>query len=116
MVFEYSCKTGQCGVCKTTLLEGEVVELQQQIALTKEQNNQILTCCCAPKTDILIDAEDLRALHGIETKTLPARISTIKKHTADIIEVTLKLPPTANFKFLEGQYLDVIQNNLRRTD
>lgn len=117
LVFEYSCKTGQCGVCKTTLLDGEVVELQTQIALTEQQkhNNQILTCCCAPKTDILIDAEDLSALHGIETKTLPARISAIKKHTAEIIEVTLRLPPTANFKFLEGQYLDVMQNNIRRS-
>lgn len=115
--FAYSCKTGVCGVCKTTLLKGEVVELKPQIALTEQQkqNSQILTCCCAPKTDILIDAEDLSALHGIETKTLPARLNTITKHTADIIEVTLRLPPTAQFKFLEGQYLNVIQNNLRRS-
>ncbi len=117
LIFEYSCKTGQCGVCKTTLLEGGVIELQSQVALTDHQrkSNQILTCCCAPKTDVLIDAEDLSALHGIETKTLPARINTIKKYTADIIEVTLRLPPTANFKFLEGQYLDVLQNSIRRS-
>jgi CDP-4-dehydro-6-deoxyglucose reductase len=117
LVFEYSCKTGQCGVCKTTLLEGEVIELQPQIALAEQQkqNKQILTCCCAPKTDILIDAEDLSALHGIQTKTFPARINTIKKHTADIIEVSIRLPPTANFNFLEGQYLDVIQNSIRRS-
>ena len=117
LVFEYSCKTGQCGVCKTILLEGEVFELQPQLALTDPQkkNKQILTCCCSPKTDVLIDAEDLSALHGIETKTLPARINSIKKHTSEIIEVTLRLPPNADFKFLEGQYLDVIQNNLRRS-
>lgn len=117
LVFEYSCKNGQCGVCKTTLLQGEVIELQPQLALTEQQkqSNQILTCCCAPKSDILIDAEDLSALHGIETKTLPARINTITKHTAGIIEVTLRLPPTANFNFLEGQYLDVMQTNIRRS-
>lgn len=116
-IFEYSCKTGLCGVCKTTLLEGEVIELQPQIALTESQkeNKQILTCCCAPKTDILIDADDLSALHGIETKTLPARISTIKKHTSEIIEVTLRFPPTAQFKFLEGQFIDVIHNNIHRS-
>ena len=117
LVFEYSCKSGQCGVCKTTLLEGEVVELQPQIALSDadKNNHKILTCCCAPKTDILIDAEDLSALHGIETKTLPARINAIKQHTTEIIEVTLRLPPTANFKFLEGQYLDILWNSLRRS-
>lgn len=117
LVFEYSCKTGQCGVCKTVLLEGSVVELQDQLSLTPEDkdNKKILTCCCAPKTDVLIDAEDLSALHDIEIKTLPARISTIKKHTSEIIEVTLRLPPTATFKFLEGQFLDVICNNIRRS-
>lgn len=117
LVFEYSCKTGQCGVCKTTLLQGRVKELQPQIALSDDDavNNKMLTCCCAPVADILIDAEDLSALHGIETKTLPARINSIKKLTSDLIEVTLRLPPTANFHFLEGQYLDVIHNGIRRS-
>lgn len=117
LFFEYSCKNGQCGVCQTTLVKGEVEETQPQIALTSEDlaAKKILTCCCTPTTDILIDAIDLSALHGIETKTLPARISSIKKHTTEIIEVTLRLPPTANFMFLEGQYLDVILGDLRRS-
>jgi len=117
IVFDYSCKTGQCGVCKVKLLQGEIETLQVQIALTEQDkvSNKILTCCCAPKTDILIDAKDLSALHGIEVKTLPARINAIKRHTTEIIEVTLRLPPTANLKFLEGQYLDVIHNNIRRS-
>jgi len=117
LVFEYSCKNGQCGVCKTSLLDGDVFELQNQIALTQQdkENNKILTCCCAPRTDVLIDAVDLSALHGIGTKTLPARISTLKKHTSEIIEVIFRLPPKADFKFLEGQFVDVIHNNIRRS-
>lgn len=117
LVFEYSCKTGQCGVCKTSLLQGEVKVLQSQIALSGQDKakNKILTCCCAPVTDILIDAEDLSALHGIEIKTLPARVDSIRKLTTEIIEVTLRLPPTSNFNFLEGQYVDVIWNSLRRS-
>lgn len=117
LVFEYSCKTGKCGVCKTTLLEGEVFELQSQIALTEneKQNKQILTCCCSPKSDILIDAEDLCALRDIESKTLPVRVNSIKNHTKEIIEVTLRLPPNSNFQFLSGQYLNVIHNTIRRS-
>ena len=26
-VFEYSCKNGQCGICKITLLKGKVIEI-----------------------------------------------------------------------------------------
>jgi len=116
--FEYSCKNGQCGVCKTTLLEGEVIELLPQIALTDtdKQQNKILSCCCAAKTDILIDAEDLSALKDIEVKTLPARINKIEKKTEHIIEIELRLPPTAQLNFLEGQYIDVIApNGIRRS-
>lgn len=117
LVLPYSCKNGRCGICKTTLLRGEILELQEQLALSSEEKDahKILTCCCAPKSDILIDAEDLSALHGILIKTLPTRISGIKKHTDEILEVTLRLPPSATFDFLEGQYIDVMWNNCRRS-
>jgi len=110
LVFDYSCKNGQCGICRTTLLDGEVIELQTQVALSgiDRENKQILSCCCAPKTDVLIDAEDLTVLKGIEIKTIPARIKKIVKRTDVVIEVELRLPPAANLSFLEGQYIDVI--------
>jgi len=115
--FDYSCKTGQCGVCKATLLKGEVKEIKPQLALcdTDLAKHKILTCCCEPITDILIDAEELTALKGIETKTLPARISQINQLSNDIIEVQLRFPPSADFKFLEGQYLDVLWNGVHRS-
>jgi CDP-4-dehydro-6-deoxyglucose reductase len=116
-IFEYSCKSGQCGVCKATLIDGQVSELQPQLALTDEEkkNHKILTCCCEPITDILIDAEDLTALKSVEVKTLPARISHIKALSNDIIKVQFRFPPAANFKFIEGQYLDVIWGSVRRS-
>jgi len=116
-IFEYSCKNGQCGVCKTTLLSGEVTELQAQQALSEEdkQGNKILTCCCAPATDIVIDAEELSALKGIELKTLPARIQSIEKVSEHIVVVQLRLPPTTKMKFLEGQFIDVLACGVRRS-
>jgi len=116
-IFEHSCKNGQCGVCKTSLLSGEVKELQPQLALTERDiaNNKILTCCCEPITDILIDAEELTALKGIETKILPARISQIIQLSNDIIEIQLRFPPSVDFKFLEGQYLYVLWSGIHRS-
>ncbi len=118
MVFDYSCKNGQCGVCKATLLEGEVTELQPQRAVSdvERENKQILLCCCSPKSDILIDAEDLIALTGIDVLTMPARINKITIKTNTILEVELRLPPSAQFKFLEGQYINVIgPSSVRRS-
>lgn len=116
--FAYSCKTGQCGVCLSNLLSGEVKEIQPQLALLENDRvqNGILTCCCEAQTDVLVDAEDLTALKDIEIKTLPVRIKSIELKVKDIVEVILRFPPTAQFKFLEGQYIEVIgQTGLRRS-
>ena len=117
IVFEYSCKSGQCGTCKTTLLEGEVIEIQEQLALNKEDvNNQFLTCCCVAASDILIDATDLSAMHGIEVKILPTRINSFELLSEDIMQVKLRVPPSSNFVFLEGQFIDIIgPNSIRRS-
>jgi len=118
VVFNYSCKNGQCGVCKTELLAGSIEEISQQTALTEDEkrNNKILTCCCRPTSNILIDALDLSQLHNIEIKTLPVRISSIDQLSSGIIEVRLRFPPNTGFKFLEGQFIDVIgPNSVRRS-
>lgn len=117
LVFEYSCKNGQCGACKTILVKGEVLEVQPQIALDKENvTNQFLTCCCVAASDILIDATDLGIVHGIEVKILPTRINSLDLLSEDIMQVKLRLPPTLSFSFLEGQFIDIMgPNSIRRS-
>jgi CDP-4-dehydro-6-deoxyglucose reductase len=109
-VFDYSCKRGLCGACKARLIEGSVRELTNQSALSQSDrdSNQILLCACVPESDVLIDAEDLSALHGIVPKTLAVRISSIAKRSKNLVEVNLRFPPNAEFRYLEGQYVDVI--------
>ena len=117
LVFDYSCKNGQCGSCKTTLLKGKVVEIRPQLALHKtDGEDQFLSCCCEAASDILIDAIDLKMMHGIETKIIPARVNSLTLLSEDIVQVKLRLPPASNFNFLEGQFVDVIgPNSLRRS-
>ncbi len=117
LVFKYSCKSGQCGTCKTTLLKGEVIEIQKQIALNQEDaSDQFLTCCCVAASDILIDATDLQAMHGVEVKILPTRIDNLELLSKNIMQVKLRIPPTLNFIFLEGQFIDIMgPNSIRRS-
>ncbi|WP_372835951.1 class I ribonucleotide reductase maintenance protein YfaE [Pontibacterium sp.] len=49
----YSCRGGYCGCCKVRLLDGEVTQVQD--ALFDLQGDEILTCCCIPKTHIEIE-------------------------------------------------------------
>ena len=49
----YHCRDGFCGACRVTLVEGEVhYPLGEPLAYVGE--NEILTCCCVPITDITL--------------------------------------------------------------
>ena len=114
--FAYSCKTGRCGICKTTLIKGEIEEIRNQTALIGGTNKEFLSCCCIPKTDITIDAKDLSVLRDIKKVLVPAKINTLELLSKDIIKIDLRLPPVNSLNFIEGQYIDLIgPNGIKRS-
>jgi ferredoxin len=48
----YQCKEGYCGSCRTVLIEGDVHYFIPPIAWLND--NEILPCCCIPKSDLSI--------------------------------------------------------------
>ncbi len=50
---EYQCRSGYCGACRVKLLEGRVEYQEPPLAFLKE--NEIVTCCSRPITDIKIE-------------------------------------------------------------
>jgi ferredoxin len=48
----YQCREGYCGSCRTQLLEGEVHYTEEPMAWIND--DEILPCCCIPKTPIRI--------------------------------------------------------------
>jgi CDP-4-dehydro-6-deoxyglucose reductase len=57
---------------------------------------------------LVLEVEDLGTVVPPQAKTLPCRISKIDRLAADVIQVQLRLPPTAEFTFIPGQYIDII--------
>jgi CDP-4-dehydro-6-deoxyglucose reductase len=118
ITLEYSCRTGRCGVCKTTVVSGDTEALKGETSLTAEElaAGIILTCCRQALSDVEIDAEDIGALGDIVVKTIPCRIDTITRLAENVVEVILRVPPTSKLNYLPGQYLDVIgEGGLRRS-
>lgn len=118
ITLEYSCRTGRCGVCKTTVVCGETEALREETSLTAEERaaGMILTCCRHAASDVEIDAEDLGALGDIVVKTVPCRIDSLTRLADNVVEVVLRVPPTGKLNYLPGQYLDVIgEGGLRRS-
>lgn len=106
----YSCKTGRCSTCKCKLLSGTSQPLHAETGLSEEERaaGWILGCVRTPTSDVVLDVEDLEGLQLPSQKTLPCRIETIEKIVDDVVIIKLRLPPTSDFNFLAGQYIDVI--------
>lgn len=49
---QYQCREGYCGSCRTQLLEGQVHYIEEPMAWIND--DEILPCCCIPKTAISI--------------------------------------------------------------
>jgi CDP-4-dehydro-6-deoxyglucose reductase len=106
----YSCKTGRCSTCKCKVIAGKTEALQEEVGLSalEKADGWILSCVRTAVTDLSLDVEDLGGVVLPKAKTLPCRINSIDKLAPDVVRVLLRLPLTAEFSFIPGQYIDVI--------
>ena len=106
----HSCKTGRCSTCKCKVLLGETTALQTETGLTDSEKAEgwILSCVRSAQTDVTLEVEDLGNVVLPLSKTLPCRIISIDLLATDVVRVMLRLPPTADFRSIPGQYIDVI--------
>jgi len=115
---EHSCLSGNCGVCKAKLLQGEVADVEQgQSILTEEEIRQgyILTCQAKPITDVEIEANYFPQLDGIKASIHPCKVNSVSFPCDDIAVLKLRLPPSVSFKYLPGQYIQLIIQGERRS-
>lgn len=51
----YHCREGFCGACRTKLISGDVEYTTDPLAYFDD--DEVLPCCCVPKSDIEIQIE-----------------------------------------------------------
>jgi CDP-4-dehydro-6-deoxyglucose reductase len=104
----YSCKSGRCSTCKCQVASGVTEALQPESGLSEQEKAEgwILSCVRTALSDLSLAVDELGELPPV--KTLACRVHALQKMASDVAMVTLRLPPTAQFEFLPGQYIDVI--------
>ncbi|MET0107016.1 MAG: FAD-binding oxidoreductase [Sedimenticola sp.] len=118
VVMAYSCGTGRCSSCKCKVIEGKSTALHEELGLSEREkaDGWVLSCVRSAISDMSLEVEDLGGLTIPQIKTLPCRIHALERLATDVIKVVLRLPPTSEFSFLPGQYIDVIaQGGIRRS-
>lgn len=117
IVLEHSCGTGQCGACKTKLLSGEIQFDDKFNVLNELERAQgvFLSCTAHALSDVKVEAEYFPELACIQKKTVPCKVDSITYPVANTAILKLRLPPTANFIYLPGQYIELMYSGISRS-
>jgi len=108
---EYSCKTGDCGMCSAEIISGEVENEVGKIV----NSGSVLICKSTAKSDVILKANYFPELIGQKNQTIPCKVACFKFVTDDIVVIRFRLPPTAKFDYLPGQYIDLSFKAINRS-
>lgn len=113
----HSCRDGSCGACKSRLLKGQVSQAGNHDAITDEElaAGYILNCVAKPTSDIEIESTYYPELDGIESCIFPCKVVDIEFPAQDIAIMHLRLPPNSDFRYISGQYIDLMWKGVRRS-
>jgi len=117
VTLDHSCKTGRCQSCKAKVIAGTSVAFVDETGLSIEDklSGYILTCVRTPTSDVTLDVEDLSAYSLEKIKTVPSKIDSITKISSNVIELHLRMPPNTSFRYLSGQYINIIKGDYKRS-
>jgi NAD(P)H-flavin reductase len=115
----FECRSGGCGVCRATVLAGEVDPgVYQKSALPDEARARgaVLLCCAVPLSDVEIELEEGAALRESAVPVYEARVSRLQRLAPDVMLLELALPTGQTIEYEAGQYLNILlEDGARRS-
>ena len=117
IVLDHSCLSARCSSCIVKVISGFTKDREEEFVLSKKEKkeNFVLSCNAKPLSDLKLDIEDLGDVKFFDKKIVPAKISVIEKINSDVLRIIFRLPPTSNFQFNAGQYVNLIKGNINRS-
>ncbi len=107
----HGCRGGNCGLCKTRLLQGEVRYPNGRpsgLSDAEIDAGYILLCQARAASDVELELHGIRAAHERGASRLPCRIEQATLAAHDVMIVLLRPPPAVDFSFRAGQYVDIL--------
>ncbi|MDY6942272.1 MAG: CDP-6-deoxy-delta-3,4-glucoseen reductase [Pseudomonadota bacterium] len=112
----YGCRNGTCGTCRARLISGSVgYEDGRPSALSAADHDagEVLLCLARPESDLKIRARVLPA-GDVRPHRFPVRVVSLSRVTDDVMIVRLRPPSAQPFRYLPGQFVDVLLKDGRR--
>jgi CDP-4-dehydro-6-deoxyglucose reductase, E3 len=116
-VLPYGCRNGTCGSCMGTILSGAVVYPDGRppaLSEREEAEGKALLCQARPRSDLVIEAREVKSGQDLPVKILPCRVERRELLAPDVMRLYLKPPSAERLQFLAGQYVDILLADGRR--
>jgi NAD(P)H-flavin reductase/ferredoxin len=107
----FECRNGGCGVCKCTVLYGDVeLGAYQDSALTEEERaaGKALMCSATPKGDIELEYVPVGDASAIPVAVYEARVQSMRRLSDDVMLLELQLTGGGKLRFYAGQYINIL--------
>ena len=110
----YSCRAGVCRTCRATIAEGSVdygLAHETYLPQSDREKGYALLCQAKPLSDLVVE---VREVHGVRPRIIPCRVERLDKPAPDVAVLGLRLPMNEQFRFLAGQYIDILLKDGKR--
>jgi hypothetical protein len=90
--------------------------LQPPTALSPAEraDNQVLLCQAVPQSDLVVVARQVPSAADVPRRVLPLKLKALDRLAPDVARLTLVPPRGLHWRWLAGQYLDVLLPDGRR--
>jgi CDP-4-dehydro-6-deoxyglucose reductase len=117
LILKHSCREGTCGSCKGRVVSGVVEHGNsplEVLSMVEREQGLALFCCATACSELVIDAPEVTEIKGISVQQIATRVASIEKVSEDVAIVHLMLAPQHSFKYLPGQYIQVLLKDGQR--
>ncbi len=116
----YECRSGGCGVCKATLIGGEIeMSGYQPTALSEDERRagRILLCCARARSDVEFEYEENAAAAAAQQiREYPVVVERLERLAHDVMLVALRLREHERIRYEAGQYMNIVlEDGARRS-
>ncbi|MFO1220756.1 MAG: cytochrome b N-terminal domain-containing protein [Burkholderiaceae bacterium] len=113
----YDCRSGGCGVCVCTVLNGRVDQgAFQPAALTEAMRarGQALMCCATALDDVEFEVESLAGAAVAKAGPFAATVVRMERLSPDVMRLLLRPVHGERIAFTAGQYVNVVLDGGQR--
>lgn len=107
----FDCRSGGCGACKATLLNGNIdYGAYQGSALpdAERASGRFLLCCAMPLSDVEVEYEEGASVRDQPHRVYASLVEKLERLAPDVMLVGLRLPAGQQIEFEAGQYIDIL--------